>query len=140
MILYLDTSSLLKLYVEEKGSAKVADFLKSSEIAATSIVGYAEARAAFARKFREKAFTVQKYGRFVSAFKKDWESYLIVKVTKEIVWLAGDLAERHSLKGLDAIHLSSAITLGKESASPITFLCADRKLQRASKLEELQQP
>jgi len=140
MILYLDTSSLLKLYVEEKGSAKVLDLLKSSEMAATSIVGYAEARAAFARKFREKAFTSRKYGRFVSTFNKDWDSYLIVKVTKEVVWLAGDLAERHSLKGLDAIHLSSAITLGKESSSPITFSCADLKLQKASKLEDLQQP
>ncbi|MBW1859877.1 MAG: type II toxin-antitoxin system VapC family toxin [Deltaproteobacteria bacterium] len=140
MILYLDTSSLLKLYVEEKDSAKVLDLLKSSEIAATSIVGYAEARSAFARKFREKAFTSRKYGRFVSTFNKDWDSYLIVKVTKEVVWLAGDLAERHSLKGLDAIHLSSAITLGKESSSPITFSCADRKLQKASKLEDLQQP
>jgi predicted nucleic acid-binding protein len=140
MITYLDTSSLVKLYVKEKDSAEVLELLRSSDIAATSLVGYAEARAAFARRFKENAFTSRKYGRIVSAFNKDWDSYLIIKVTKELVLQAGDLAERHSLKGLDAIHLSSAITLGKESSSPITFLCADRKLQKASKLENLQQP
>ena len=55
MIVYLDTSSLVKLYVEEDESSKVDALVKSSEITATSLVAYAEARAAFARRSREKA-------------------------------------------------------------------------------------
>jgi uncharacterized protein with PIN domain len=53
MVLYLDTSSLVKLYVEEKDSSRVANLVGSSNVTATSLVAYAEARAAFARRFRE---------------------------------------------------------------------------------------
>ena len=53
MILYLDTSSLVKLYMEEEGSLKIETLVRSSEATVTSIVSYAEARAAFARRFRE---------------------------------------------------------------------------------------
>ena len=48
MFLYLDTSSLVKLYVEEEDSAKIADLANASKVAATSIIAYTEARAAFA--------------------------------------------------------------------------------------------
>lgn len=44
MILYLDTSSLVKLYVEEKDSSKIADLVIASEISATSLIAYAESR------------------------------------------------------------------------------------------------
>ena len=49
MILYLDTSALVKLYVREAGSVLVRRATEASEAAATSTVAYAEARAAFAR-------------------------------------------------------------------------------------------
>lgn len=140
MIIYLDTSSLVKLYVEEKDSRNVADLVRSSRVTATSMVAYAEARAAFARRFREKAFTSKEYRRLISSFNKDWDRYVIVRVTKEIIWLAGDLAEKHGLRGFDAIHLSSATTLGQELSSPIIFSCSDQKLQESSRLEDLHQP
>ena len=53
MTLYLDTSSLFKLYVEESGSDEVRMDLAQAKAVATSAVSYAEARAAFARRFTE---------------------------------------------------------------------------------------
>ncbi|MBE9540835.1 MAG: type II toxin-antitoxin system VapC family toxin, partial [Proteobacteria bacterium] len=53
MVIYLDTSSLVKLYVEEEDSSKVADLVRSSKVIATSLIAYAEARSAFARRYRE---------------------------------------------------------------------------------------
>ena len=50
MFLYLDTSSLVKLYVDEEDSGKVVEMVKASKVAATSIIAYTEARAAFARQ------------------------------------------------------------------------------------------
>jgi predicted nucleic acid-binding protein len=140
MITYLDTSSLVKLYVEEEDSRNVADLVGSSKVTGTSVVAYAEARAAFARRFRETAFTSREYRRLVSSFNKDWEHYLTIRVTKDLVRSAGDLAEKHGLRGFDAIHLSSAITLRQELSSAITFSCSDQKLQKASQLEDLRQP
>ena len=140
MFLYLDTSSLVKLYVEEKNSRTVSTLVTSSRATATSLIAYTEARAAFARRFREKAFTARAYKGIISSFNKDWDNYLMVQVTRKVVLLAGDLAEKHRLKSLDAIHLSSALTLSSELSSPIIFSCSDNKLQKASEVETLYQP
>lgn len=139
MIIYLDTRSLVKLYVEEDGSSKVDALVSSSEVTATSLVAYAEARAAFARRFRERAFTAKKHNRIKEFFDKDWSNYLILSVTADIIRLAGDLAERHALRGFDSIHLASALTLRRELSSSVLFSCFDDNLQKASKLEDLDQ-
>jgi predicted nucleic acid-binding protein len=139
MILYLDTSSLVKLYVEEDGSSDIDALVRSSDITATSIVAYAEARAAFARRFRERAFTAKEHNRIKEFFDKDWSNYLILSVTADVIRLAGDLAEKHALRGFDSIHLSSALTLRRELSSPVLFSCFDDNLQKASEREELDQ-
>ena len=46
MIVYLGTSSLVKLYVEDEGSTEVAAIVKNARTAPTSVIAYAEARAA----------------------------------------------------------------------------------------------
>jgi predicted nucleic acid-binding protein len=140
MILYLDTSSLAKLYVEEEESSRVAGLVQMAKVVGTSLIAYAEARAAFARRFRENAFTPPEYKRLISSFDEDWVNYLIMSVTKELVRQAGDLAEKHGLRGFDAIHLSSAVTLRKELSSRVVFSCLDEKLQLASHVEGLAQP
>jgi predicted nucleic acid-binding protein len=140
VILYLDTSSLVKLYVEETASAVVEGLVRSAEAAATSLVAYAEASAAFARRFREKAFSSRDYKRMRSQFDSDWKNYLSIHVTFEIVRMAGDLAEKHALRGFDAIHLASALTLREKLAAPVTFSCYDTRLQNASQHENLDQP
>jgi predicted nucleic acid-binding protein len=139
MIVYLDTSSLVKLYMEEDGSSKVAALVKSSEVTAASLVAYAEARAAFAHRYREGAFTPAEYNRIKGFFDKDWNHYLILSITQGMIRLAGDLAEKHALRGFDSIHLASALTLYQELSTAIVFSCFDDNLQKASELEGLDQ-
>jgi len=121
VIVYLDTSSLVKLYVEEEGSAEITELVQSSKILATSLVAYAEARAAFARRFREKAFRQSEYRHLIANFNEDWNHYLSLSLTDKLVRLAGDLAEKHGLRGFDAIHLATSIILSKKVSSPIIF-------------------
>ena len=139
MIVYLDTSSLVKLYVEEDESSKVDALVRSSEVTATSIVAYAEARAAFARRFREKAFTPVEHDRIKAFLDKDWSSYLILSITGDMIRVAGDLAEKHALRGFDSIHLASALTLRRELSTTIVFSCFDDNLQKAFEREDLDQ-
>lgn len=140
MILYLDTSSLVKLYVEEGSSAAVEGLVRSAEATGTSLIAYAEARAAFARRFRENAFSSKDYKRLRSRFESDWKNFLSIHVTFEVVQMAGELAEKHGLRGFDAIHLASAVTLREKLALPVIFSCYDIRLQNASLNENLDQP
>ena len=54
MIVYFDTSSLVKLYVEEIDSEKIRNFAHNAAAVSTSKIAYAEARAAFAKKQKEE--------------------------------------------------------------------------------------
>jgi predicted nucleic acid-binding protein len=140
MIVYLDTSSLVKLYVEEDDSASIESLVKASTVVATSLIAYVELRSAIARMFREEAFSAREYKRILSSFGKDWEDYMRVRITEAVVKKAGDLAEKHELRGSDAVHLSSALALCEELSSSVLFSCSDKKLQIASRREKLAQP
>lgn len=137
MILYLDTRSLIKLYVEEPESVHVEFLVRSSRVTATSLVAFAESRAALARRFREQAFTIGYYEQVKNSFILDWEQYFTVNLTPALVQMAGDLAERHALRGFDSIHLASALSLREELSSTVVFSCYDTHLQKASQQEGL---
>jgi len=109
LILYLDTSALVKLYAEEEGTETVELAVDEAEAVATSVVAYAEARAALARKLREDVFSPEEHSEAVEALGEDWESVYKPEVTEDLVRAAGDLAEAHALRGFDAIHLASAL-------------------------------
>lgn len=57
MILYLDTSSLVKLYIQEEESPQVRQLVDAADVIATSVVAFPEARSAFARLARESKIT-----------------------------------------------------------------------------------
>ena len=137
MLLYLDTSNLVKLYVEEEDSTEVANLVVSSKATATSLIAYAESRSAFARRYKEKAFTRREYEELITSFNADWENYLILRVQTDVVMKAGYLAEKHGLRGFDAIHLSSALRLKEEVSEDVVFSCSDHILRKAAHQEGL---
>jgi uncharacterized protein len=137
VILYLDTSSLVKLYVEEQGSEEVREQVAGATVVATSVIACVEASAAFARKRREGGLSDEGYGHVSGAFRQEWGSYLAIGVSEAIVTLAGDLAGRHDLRGFDAIHLASALALRDRTQSAVAFSCADGRLRAAARAEGL---
>lgn len=97
----------------------------------TSLVSYAEARSAFARKWRDGALTGEGHRLVVDALDRDWVSYRTLTVEDTVVSLAGDLAEQHALRGFDAIHLASALLAGEETED-LHFLAFDFSLTEAA--------
>ena len=134
MILYLDTSSLVKLYVDESGSADVRKLVEQAEIVTASVVAYPEARAAFARRRRERSLTLAGCRRAKAAFEADWPRVLSLDVSIPLARSAGDLAERHRLRGFDALHLATYLAVAREfSEENMRFSSADRTLERAAR-------
>ena|SRR3989338_1083558 len=138
MIVYLDPSAVVKLYVEEGGATTVRRVVRDATQVGTSRVTYVEARAAFARRFRERGFSPAAYEGLIRSFNQEWETYVRLDVTEPLIKLAGDLAERHALRAYDAIQLASALTLQRElHAAQIGFVAADLPLLKAAAHERL---
>lgn len=133
MTLYLDTSSLVKLYVVEAGSDAVRELVEKATIVATSVIAYAEARAAFARLRRERALRPARFVTIKRQLDEDWPSYLVLDVTTSLSRAAGDLAERHRLRGYDSVHLASFAEIAR-LAGPrqARFSSFDDRLNRAA--------
>jgi predicted nucleic acid-binding protein len=137
MNLYLDTSALVKLYVKEPGATAVRVALRQAELIATSPVAYPEARAALARRHREGGLSARALRGAVADLDRDWNAYVLVTLNRRVAQSAGDLAERHALRGFDAVHLASAMELERlVNASP-DFCCYDQNLAKAASAEGL---
>lgn len=133
MILYLDTSSLVKLYAEEAGSDEVRDQVAHAAIACTSVIAYAEARAALARRRREHGLTNAEHRRAKQALDRDWPKLLTLDVTGPLARRAGELAEKRRLRGFDSLHLASYLAIYEDfDAEEVRFSSFDRRLNRAA--------
>lgn len=137
MIFYLDTSALVKKYVQEAGSERVIEFWKEAEGLAISKVGYAECLAAFHRKKREGEISGRQFGRIRRIFLNDWTSFMRVDLSTDVEKIIGRLVMKHPLRGFDAIHLASCLSLKKALKSHLSFVAADVRLLEAASKERL---
>lgn len=137
MILYCDTSALIKRYVEEDRTESVDRLWDSALAIVTSTVAFAEAVSAFSRKFREGILTHKEYLVTVKNFKKDYNHLILVPINNDLNALIEELATRHPLRGFDAIHLASAITFTQSENVEMVFACFDDTLNQSALKEGL---
>lgn len=133
MVVYLDTSALVKLYVEEEeGRELVRRAVVEADRVVTSTVAYTETRAALARKQREGIFAEEQLRSAVSDLDRNWAEFLSLPVSNSVARLAGEMAEQYALRGFDAIHLASAKHL-EERFDELRFLAFDDRLMDAAR-------
>ena len=135
MILYLDTSALVKLYVEEDGSEDVDTAVRETSRVATSAVAYPEARATFARLERDEDITSEEHHAAVADLDADWELIGVLDLTRNLARFCGRLAHKHGLRGFDAVHLGSAAAVGV--ASELKREAARRRVNPEINVEEV---
>ena len=135
MTVYLDTSSLVKLHVEEPASEQVRELVRNSAVTVTSVVAYAETRAAFARRRRDGTLTPAAFRKAKQDFDADWPNYLVIPASSTLCLEAGDLAERYALRGFDSIHLAAFAEMlrGLQGRDDAQFSSADDKLNAAAR-------
>ncbi len=135
MILYLDTSSLVKLYVQEPHASLVKKWTQEAEIVATCRIAYPETMSAINRRFRQGDLAEKEHEFLISKFSREWGRFVAVDFDE---LKAGRLVQLYGLRGFDAVHLSAAKLL-KDSQDNISlsFSSFDEKLNESASAEGL---
>ena len=111
MITYVDTSSLLKLVIEEEGSDRAELVWDTADALASVALVVVEARAALAAAARGARLTSDQHEEAETALSELTGDLHLVEVTDDLILRAADLAEVEALRGYDAVHLAAALHL-----------------------------
>jgi predicted nucleic acid-binding protein len=136
LILYLDTSAFIKLYVDEPNADRVRAAVTEADQIHTHWIAYPEIRAALARLYRMVRQDAETFDQCKRAFERDWDMITSVLPDERILRRAGELAERFGLSGYDSMHLAAAESLRVgQGADSLRFACFDARLNQSA--EEL---
>jgi len=135
VIAYLDSSTLVKMYVDEVGRPAVRTLVATAQAVAVWAVAYPEVRAALARRMRDGTLAPERLPVITRQLDAGWQRLAVVAASGGMLRLAGDLVEDHALRGFDAVHLACAIVLRDRGVAPITFACWDTRLLMAARAE-----
>ena len=133
MILYLDTSALVKLFVPEAHSETVRAAVAAGSVVATQLLAHVEACSAFARlaEARGDKSLFQRLRRELDAHWAEWE---IVQIEELLVRRAGEFCARYRLRGYDSVHLAAAERIhGASGHADFRFGVFDANLARAAR-------
>jgi predicted nucleic acid-binding protein len=133
MILYLGTSSLVKLYVDKPHSATIRAWVRDAEIIATCRLTYTEFVSSLDNRYARGEVSKGDYDSLVKAFADDWPHFAVIDFD-EIE--AVNLVMKYGLRRFDALHLSAAKLLrGAGNGLSVIFSSADPNLVRAASAE-----
>lgn len=127
MNIFFDSSSYIKKFIEERGSAEVDDYCQQALTLGLSIICLPEMMSALNRKVREGGLSVNDYHSVKGQIMEDIEDIQIINLIPEVVEGSFSLLENNKLRSLDALHISCALTWNAE-----LFISSDKRQIQAA--------
>jgi predicted nucleic acid-binding protein len=139
MKIFLDTSSLFKLYHKESGTNELMDFFNKNTIEGIFLAELTEIEfsSVIWKKCRKKEIDEKVALTLIEAFEKDSENFNVVSETNEIRKLAKKLIRKYwkeGLRTLDSIQLASIIMIRDKVDF---FFTSDNLLAEIARLEKI---
>lgn len=141
---FLDSSALVKRYVQEAGTAWVRQRTgpEADHDPYVALIAGAEGVAALMRQQRTGALDSEDAAAALAAFRREFAGlYHVVAINGPVIEKAMGLAEAHPLRGYDAVQLATALHVQRWRAvvglDPLTFVSADTTLNAAADGEGL---
>ncbi len=129
MVVFIDTSSLAKRYIEESGSTEVDLFFVPGNIIYLAPTTPIEIRSVLSRRLREKSLEEATVQLALGEWMKEEPLYHIMQFTEQLRNGAIEVIERTGIRTLDAIQLSSA-----RYSNASIFVTSDKALAAAADL------
>jgi predicted nucleic acid-binding protein len=133
LILFCDTSALVKLYIAEDASREMRALAGKVAVVAVSRLAWAEMMAAVARRARELPSDAQAMETVRKRLRADWPHNAEVELTQAIVEKAGEYADTFALRAYDSVQLAAARSLQEIAGEEVQFACFDTRLCKAAR-------
>jgi uncharacterized protein len=131
MIVYIDTSALVKRYIQEANSGDVVKLLDQADLAGSILLTRVEMASAFSKAVRMKWLDPQAAEGSWDDFLVHWHSFSRPVVTQPLIDRASHLAWDYGLRAYDATHLAAALLWQETLETPATLATYDRELWQA---------
>jgi len=122
---FIDTSSLFKKYMDEKGSDAFDTLLQSVTEIIIAPITLLEINSIIERKLREKTLSASDAKWIEKEFLFDLNFYGVVEFNEKLISECIRVIRKYQIKVLDGIQLSSAII-----AAPDFFIVSDKSLHK----------
>lgn len=116
MSVYVDSSALVKRYVEESDSERAEALLLADTGWVTARHSYVEIALALHRRLAEEPRRAA-----MAAFEEDWDRIFVVAIDETVCRRAAELGALTGARTLDALHLAAAERAGGRSIPIVTF-------------------
>ncbi|HXG85269.1 MAG TPA: type II toxin-antitoxin system VapC family toxin [Pyrinomonadaceae bacterium] len=144
-VFFFDSSAVTKKYVRETGTAWVINVFrpKSPNRVYIAEIALVEVISALTRRHRGRTLTNADFTKVSNRFRRNFAAnFFKIETNLSVIERAAALAERHALRGYDAVQLASAFNLHlrrqKAGLPPLVFISADNALNAAAQVEGLQ--
>jgi len=138
---FLDSSALVKLYVQEPGSPRVLRLYESAPPGAIVIsrITPLEVTSALVRRCGQGDFGAEELETALNLLTDDIARFGIVVLDEAILEGAMMLVRRYALRAADAIQLACAVTdrQRRQRGESLTIVSSDRELNAAASREGL---
>lgn len=128
MIVYWDTSALIKTYIQEAGTSEVDQLLQKADRSGTVVICQVEISATLAKLVRMKNLRRKPAQMAWQQFLQDWSTLIHIQITQPVLTQASILTWNYGLRGYDAIHLAAASTWQSLLGETVVFATYDQQL------------
>jgi predicted nucleic acid-binding protein len=123
VVIFIDTSSIAKRYIDESGSLEIDAFFTEENQITISPITPIEIASLLNRKLRENSINQETFDLAETNFLRESPFFQHIPFSEKITSTALLCLSKYPLKTLDAIQLASAISL-----NPNLFVTSDKKL------------
>jgi predicted nucleic acid-binding protein len=137
---FLDTSALVKLYVQEPGTDRLLPLISDRPdnrfaVLAASVV---EMRSAIRRRQRAGDIDTSLATAILESVQSHMETrFMRQTINDSVIDTALEMIDRYALRAYDAIQLAGCLVLCAVTAEAFTFVCSDHRLLEAARSEQL---
>lgn len=132
MIVFCDTSALVKLFVTEASSDAVRKTCKAASHVVVSHITWVEMCAAFALKQRTGQIDAQTSEQALTELRDEWNRYQKLGIDQELITQAGSFAQQFGLRAYDSVQLASARALHLQLGRNMVVCCFDQQINAAA--------